>query len=60
MWTEIKTENSMSAAKRWKEIFEEEGIPTRIMPPIGAEVGTYTVYIPKDKQHVIREVLKKL
>jgi len=60
VWTEIKKENSMSAAKRWKEIFEQEGIPTRIMPPKGAEIGTYIVYIPKDREHVIREVLKKL
>ena len=60
MWKEIKKENSLSAARRWKEIFEQEGIPTRILPPRGAETDTYTVYIPRDREHVIREVLKKL
>jgi len=60
MWTEIKKENSLSAAKRWKDIFEQEGIPTRIMPPKGNEIGTYQVYVPKDREHIIREVLKKL
>ena len=60
MWTEIKQENSMSAAKRWKEIFENEGIPARIMPPKGEESGTYIVYIPKDREHVVQEVLKRL
>jgi hypothetical protein len=60
MWTEIKKESTMTAAKRWKEIFENEGIPTRIMPPKGPETAEYTVYIPRDREHVIREVLKKL
>jgi hypothetical protein len=60
MWIEVKKENNLSAAKRWKEIFEQEGIPARIMPPKGEENGTYLVYVPKDREHVIREVLKKL
>ena len=60
MWTEIKKEKSLSAAKRWKEIFEDEGIPTRIMPPKGEENAGYQIYVPKDREHVIREVLKKL
>ena len=60
MWTEIKKENSLSAARRWKEIFEAEGIPTRIMPPKGDENGTYQVFVPKDREHIIREVLNKL
>jgi hypothetical protein len=60
MWIEVKKESSLGAAKRWKEIFEEEGIPTRIMPPKGEENGIYQVYVPRDREHVIREVLKKL
>jgi hypothetical protein len=60
MWIEIKKENSLSAAHRWKKIFEQEGIPTRIMPPKGEENRTYLVYVPKDREHVIHEVLKKL
>jgi hypothetical protein len=60
MWVEVKKENRLSAAKRWKEIFEQEGIPTRIMPPKGGENGTYQVYVPRDREHIIREVLKKL
>ena len=60
MWTEIKQEAKLSLAKKWKEIFEEEGIPTRIMPPKGEEDGSYRVLVPKDKEHIIREVLKKL
>jgi hypothetical protein len=60
MWTEIKQEQKLSLAKRWKEIFEGEGIPTLIMPPKGEENGTYRVMVPRDREHIIREVLKKL
>lgn len=60
MWTEIKRESKLSLAKKWKETFEEEGIPTLIMPPKGEENGTYRVMVPRDKEHIIREVLKKL
>jgi hypothetical protein len=60
MWTEIKKENSLSAAKRWKEIIETAGVPTRIMPPQGDENGTYQVYVPRDREHVVREVLKRV
>ena len=52
-------------AEMWKELFEGEGIPTRILPasgepPIGQESATYLVLVPKDRQHVISEVLRKL
>ncbi len=60
MWTEIKREDKLSLAKRWQELFESEGIPTRILPPKGTESGNYQVLVPKDKEHIIREVLKKL
>ena len=64
MWIEIKKANSLMMAEMWKELFEGEGIPTRILPasgePIGQESATYRVLVPKDKQHVINEVLRKL
>jgi len=51
-------------AEMWKELFEGEGIPARILPtsgkPIGQELATYLILVPKDKQHVIEEVLRKL
>ena len=64
MWVEVKRAQSLMTAEMWKELFEGEGIPTRIMPvsglPIGQELATYRVLVPKDKEHVIREVLRKL
>lgn len=51
-------------AEMWKELFEGEGIPTRIFPtsglPIGQEFATYRILVPEDKVHVIEEVLRKL
>ena len=64
MWVEIKKEQSLKRAEKWKELFEDEGIPTRILPasgePMGKESATYLVLVPEDKQHIIEEVLRKL
>ena len=64
MWIEVKKAQNLMLAEMWKELFEGEGIPTRIMPasglPIGQEFATYSVLVPKDKVHVIEEVLRKL
>ena len=51
-------------AEMWKELFEGEGIPSRILPasgkPIRQESATYLILVPEDKKHVIEEVLRKL
>ena len=51
-------------AEMWKEAFEGEGIPTRILPlsgeTQGRELTTYRVLVPEDKKHIIEEVLRKL
>ena len=64
MWTEVKKVNSLMIAEMWKELFEGEGIPTRILPESGEapgrELATYRVLVPEDKKHVIEEVLRKL
>jgi len=64
MWVEVKRAQSLMMAEMWKELFEGEGIPARILPasgePIGQELATYLVLVPKDKEHVVQEVLRKL
>jgi hypothetical protein len=64
MWTEVKQVKNLMIAETWKELFEGEGIPTRILPasgePMGKEMATYRVLVPEDKKHVIDEVLRKL
>ena len=64
MWIEVKKANSLMVAEMWKECFEGEGIPTRIMPvsglPAGQEFAVYSILVPKDKEHVIKDILRKL
>ena len=64
MWVEVKKAQTLTIAETWKELFEGEGIPARIMPatglPIGQELTDYSILIPKDKEHIINEVLRKL
>ena len=64
MWVEVKKAKSLVMAEMWKELFEGEGIPTHILPPSGEprdrEMATYSILVPQDKEHVIREVLRKL
>ncbi|MGB2814540.1 MAG: hypothetical protein WBC50_02480 [Dehalococcoidales bacterium] len=64
MWIEVKKANSLMVAEMWQDLFEGEGVPARILPasgvPISQEFTEYSVMVPKDKEHVIRDVLKKL
>ena len=64
MWIEIKKAQSLMVAEMWQELFEGEGIPTRILPasgiPTGQEFTEYTILVPKDKEHVIKDILRKL
>jgi hypothetical protein len=64
MWVEVKKAQTLVIAEMWKECFEGEGIPTRIMPaaglPIGQELTDYSVLVPRDKAHLIEDILRKL
>jgi hypothetical protein len=64
MWTEVKSVSSLTLAEMWKELFEGEGIPARILSPAGEPVGqesaNYRILVPRDKEHVVQEVLRKL
>ena len=64
MWTEVKKAPNLMLAEMWKELFEAEGVPTRLMPvdglPIGQELATYRVLVPDDKKHIVEEMLRKL
>lgn len=64
MWVEIKKASNLMIAEMWKELFEGEGIPARIFPvsglPTGQEFMQYSVLVPRDKEHVIKDILRKL
>lgn len=64
MWVEVKKAQTLVTAEMWKETFEGEGIPTRILPvsgmPTGQEIALYSIMVPRDKEHVIKDILRKL
>jgi hypothetical protein len=64
MWVEVKTAPSLMLAEMWKEFFEGEGIPTRILiHPESKTLGEgamYRVFVPEEKDHVVREILRKV
>ena len=64
MWVQIKSAPNKMIAEMWKELFEGEGIPTRLLPlPDNSgciEAATYRVLIPQEKQHVVEEILRKV
>jgi hypothetical protein len=64
MWVQVRSAPSLVLAEMWKELFEGEGVPTRILPdpksPRVGEMGSYQVLVPGDKTHVIEEILRKI
>jgi hypothetical protein len=65
MWVQVKSAPNLIIAEMWKEYFEGEGIPTRILPdpdkkPDGGELASYRIYVSQEKVHVVEEVLRKL
>ncbi len=64
MWVEIKKAPNLMMAEMWKELFEGEGVPTRILPAAGKSVGQeladYLILVPEDREHVVQEILRKL
>ena len=65
MWAQIKSAPNLMIAEMWKEYFEGEGIPARILPdrdkkPDSGELASYGIYVSQEKVHVAQEVLRKL
>ena len=64
MWVQVKTAPNLMIAEMWKELFEGEGVPTRILPdtskPGIGESAAYIVLVSQEKKHVIDEVMRKL
>lgn len=64
MWIQIKSAPNLMIAEMWKEFFEGEGIPTRILPDTEklevSESSPYKIFVSQERAHVIEEVLRKL
>ena len=66
MWVQVKKAPNLMMAEMWKELFEGEGVPTRLLPDtgditdMGDELVPYQVLVPSDKTHIIEEILRKV
>jgi hypothetical protein len=64
MWIEYKKVPNLVTAEMWKDAFEAEGLPTKILPEGDivdwSERVPFVVYVPKGREHVADEILRKL
>ena len=64
MWIEYMTAPNLATAEMWKAAFEGEGLAAKIMPDgeitDWAEQVSYKIYVPKGREHVADEILRKL
>ena len=65
MWVQVKSASNLIIAEMWKEFFEGEGIPARILPdpekkPGSGELASYRIFVSQERVHVVEEVLRKL
>ncbi|MCS7206524.1 MAG: hypothetical protein NZ951_01085 [Dehalococcoidia bacterium] len=63
-WVPFKRVPNLMAAEMWKNTLEAEGLPTRILPEGDIthwrEHCPFVVYVPKGREHVAEEILRKL
>ncbi len=64
MWVEYRRVPSLMMAEMWKDLLEGDGLPTKILP-VGdimdwGERTPFIVYVPKGREHVADEILRKL
>ena len=64
MWVEYKRTKSLMVAESWKKVLDGEGLPAKILP-VGdildwGEDVPFMVMVPKGREHVADEVIRKL
>ncbi len=64
MWVEYRTAPNLMMAEMWKDVLEGDGLPTKILP-VGdiiewSERVPFKIYVPKGREHVADEILRKL
>ncbi|MCY4449146.1 MAG: hypothetical protein F4185_08455 [Chloroflexi bacterium] len=64
MWVDYKKAPNLMLAEMWKEILEGEGLPVRLLPEGGlleySETSAFRVMVPRGREHVADEILRKL
>lgn len=64
MWVLFKKVDSQIVAEMWKDALESEGLPCRMLPEEEiskwSETGSFVLYVPKGREHVGEEIVRKL
>ena len=64
MWVDYRTVSNLMAAEMWRDVLEGDGLPTKILPQedilTWGERETFRVLVPKGREHVADEILRKL
>ncbi|MBI4284571.1 MAG: hypothetical protein HY670_01550 [Chloroflexi bacterium] len=63
-WVPVKRVPSLMVAEMWEDLFESEGLSAKVLPEgeitTWGERVTFVVYVPKGREHVAEEILRKL
>jgi len=64
MWVEYICVNNLMIAMMWKDVLEGDGLPTHILPVDDildwSETVPFKVMVPKGREHVADEIIRKL
>ncbi|MCH7976644.1 MAG: hypothetical protein IIC18_08865 [Bacteroidetes bacterium] len=64
MWVDYKKAPNLMLAEMWQEILEGEGLPVRLLPEGDildyAESVPFRIMVPRGREHVADEILRKL
>ena len=64
MYVEYRRAPSLMAAEMWKNVLEGEGLPTKILPDGDilewGELASFIILVPRGREHVADEILRKV
>ena len=64
MWVDYMKAPNLIIAEMWKQILEGEGLPTRLLPEGDimdwGEQASFRIMVPRGREHVADEILRKL
>ena len=64
MWVDYMNVSSLIVAEMWKELLEGEGLPAKLLPEGDIrnwnEKASFRVMVPRGREHVADEILRKL
>ena len=64
MWVDYRKAPNLMVAEMWKDALEAEGLTTKIVPEgdilIWGERVPFRILVPKGREHVADEILRKL